>query len=55
LITGEGCACRLRGGGHVAEIIDLGTGADIYDIELAAFTRAVTTVASAAEPEERRM
>lgn len=23
LITREGCACRLRGGGHVAEIIDL--------------------------------
>ena len=23
LMTREGCACRLRGGGHVAEIIDL--------------------------------
>jgi hypothetical protein len=38
----EGCACRLRGGEHVAGVIDLVDQADTRDIELLKLTRAAT-------------
>ena len=38
----EGCACRLRGGEHVAEVIDLVDQADTRDIEVLKVTRAAT-------------
>ena len=38
----EGSACRLRGGEHVAEVIDLVDRVDTRDIEFVELTRAAT-------------